>query len=113
MSDKAAICWTCGYCSVKVRWMSGHEHRGLPANWIEDHEGPVCLACRRGLAADAAVSGTSDLSLQERTRRRSAGVIEFEVRRDPARSNAEIAHAVHTSVVAVQKTRDRIGAAGA
>lgn len=111
MSDEGAACWTCGYCRVQVRWMSGHEHRGLPANWTENQEGPACLACRRSLAGEAAVNGTPDLSLRERTRLRASGVVEFEVNRDPTRSNAEIAHAVHTSVVAVKKARDRLGAA--
>jgi hypothetical protein len=110
-SDEAPARWTCGYCGVEVRWMSGHEQRGLPASWTENHQGAFCLACRRELAAEAAVSGTSwDLSIRERARLRSFAVIEFEVRRDPRRSNAKIANAVHTSVVAVQKARQRLGA---
>jgi hypothetical protein len=102
--------WTCGRCRVQVRWMSGHEQRELPANWADDHRGPLCLACRRELAAEAAVGNdSSQLSVNERARLRSAALIEFEVRRDPSRSNAEIAHAVHTSVVAIQKARERLG----
>jgi hypothetical protein len=94
--------------------MSGYEQRGLPSNWTEDHQGPVCLACRRDLAAESALGGAeSDLSVQERARVRSSALVEFEVRRDPSRSNAEIAHAVHTSVVAIQKARDRLGAPAA
>jgi hypothetical protein len=104
--------WTCGNCGVEVRLIDSHERRGLPANWTENHQGPVCLHCRRELAADAAVS-TLDLSLQERARLRSSTIIEFEVRRAPNRSNARIASAVHTSVVAVQKARERLGASGA
>jgi hypothetical protein len=92
--------------------MGGHEDRGLPANWVEENGGPVCLACRRELAADAAITGTSsDLPVQERARLRSFALLEFEVRRDPDRSNAQIASAVHTSVVAVQKARERLGIA--
>jgi hypothetical protein len=71
--------------------------------------GPVCLHCRRELAAEAAVSSTG-LSLSERARRRSSSIVEFEVRRDPDRSNSQIANAVHTSVGAVQKARKRLGA---
>jgi hypothetical protein len=90
--------------------MRGYEQRGLPANWTENHQGPVCLACRRGLAAEAAVGDAPlGLSTQERARLRSVAVVEFEVRRDPSRSNAQIASAVHTSVVAVQKARVRLG----
>jgi hypothetical protein len=102
--------WTCGQCRVEVRWMNGHEGQGLPANWAEENGGPVCLACRRELAADAAVSGAeAELSVQERARLRSFALLEFEVTRDPDRSNAQIAGAVHTSVVAVQKARERLG----
>jgi hypothetical protein len=104
--------WTCGKCSVEVRWTSSHEQRRFPPNWTDSHQGPVCLHCRRELAADAAVS-TLDLSLKERARLRSHTIIEFEVKRAPDRSNSQIASAVHTSVVAVQKARERLGVAGA
>jgi hypothetical protein len=109
MSASEPSRWTCGYCRVEVRWASGHEDRGLPANWTKEHQGPACLACRRELAADAAVSETPDLNVQERARLRSFALLEFEVQRDPDRSNAQIAGAVHTSVVAVQKARERLG----
>jgi hypothetical protein len=104
--------WTCGKCSVEVRWTGSHEQAGLPPNWTDSHQGPVCLHCRREQAADAAVS-TLDLSLKERARLRSHSIIEFEVKRSPDRSNSQIASAVHTSVVAVQKARERLDAAGA
>ena len=110
-AENKPLSWTCGYCRVEVRWMSGHGDHGLPANWSEEHRGPACLACRRQLAADAGVGDTSlDLTFQERARRRSFALLEFEVTRDPDRSNAQIASAVHTSVVAVQKARERLGA---
>jgi len=109
---KAPQRWTCGECAVEVRLIDSDERRGLPANWTESVRGPVCLHCRRELAADAAVS-RSDLSLKERARLRSSSVIEFEVRRAPDRSNSQIANAVHTSVGAVQKARERLAGAGA
>jgi hypothetical protein len=89
--------------------MEGHERRGLPADWIENGRGPVCLHCRRELAAEAAVD-ILGLSLAERARRRSASVVEFEVKRNPDRSNSQIANAVHTSVGAVVKARKRLAA---
>lgn len=101
--------WTCGHCNLEVRWASGYERQGLPANWIEDRSGPVCLACRRELAAEAAIDQGGPLSVQDRARLRSAAIIEFEVNRDPSRSDSEIAKAVHTSVVAIQKARKRLG----
>jgi hypothetical protein len=105
--------WTCGSCGVEVHWTNGHQQPGPPANWIEDHRGLVCLACRRQLAGDAAVEDKAAASVSDRARLRSAAVIEFEVKRDPSRTNAEIAHAVHTSVVAIQKARERLGIAAA
>jgi hypothetical protein len=106
--------WTCGNCGVEVRWNSSHEQRGLPAAWTENHHGPVCLHCRRELAANAAVAlSTLDLTLKERARLRSSTIVEFEVRRTPDRSNARIASAVHSNVMAVQKARERLGAGGA
>jgi len=104
--------WTCGNCGVEVRWAGSHEQLGLPANWTENHQGPVCLHCQRELAADAAVSA-SDLSLQERARLRASTIVEFEVRRTPDRTNSTIASAVHTNVAAVQKARERLGPSGA
>ena len=88
------------------------ERRGLPANWTENHRGPVCLHCQRELAADAAL-GESALSFKERARLRSSTIVEFEVRRTPGRTNTQIANAVHSSVVAVQKARERLAASGA
>jgi hypothetical protein len=53
------------------------------------------------------------LSLKERARLRSTTIVEFEVRRTPDRTNTQIANAVHSSVVAVQKARERLDAASA
>jgi hypothetical protein len=103
--------WTCSDCGVEVSSMYRLERRGLPNNWTESHRGPLCLRCRRELAADAAVS-TLDLSLLERVRLRSAAIVEFEVRRNPGRTNAQIANAVHSSIKAVEKARERLAASG-
>jgi ribosomal protein S26 len=103
--------WKCAYCEVEIRWMGDKEDRGLPVNWTEEHGGPACLACRRELAADSAVgASSSDLPVQERARLRTTALLDFEVTRDPDRSDAQIASAVHTSVVAVRKARQRLGA---
>jgi hypothetical protein len=71
----------------------------------------VCLRCRRELAADAAVGGLS-LSLKQRARLRSTTIVEFEVRRTPDRTNTQIANAVHSSIKAVEKARERLAASG-
>jgi hypothetical protein len=101
--------WTCSDCGVEVRLMDNLEPRGLPANWTESHRGLICLHCRRELAADAAISGLA-LSLQERARLRSTTIVEFEVRRTPGRTNTQIANAVHSSVTAVERARERLAA---
>ncbi len=92
--------------------MDNLECRGLPANWTTNLQGPVCLLCQRELAADAAVS-TVDLPLKDRARLRASTIVDFEVRRTPGRTNTQIANAVHSSVMAVQKARERIAASGA
>lgn len=101
--------WTCANCAVEVSWAGPPEQRKLPATWIEDDRGPICLHCRRELAADAAVSA-SELNLQGRARLRASTIVEFEVRRAPDRTNSQIANAAHTSVGVVRKARDRIDA---
>jgi hypothetical protein len=106
--------WTCSDCGVEVRLMANLERRGLPDNWAESHNGPVCLHCRRELAADAALAdaalGELTPSLKERARLRSISIVEFEVRRTPGRTNAQIANAVHSSIKAVEKARERLAA---
>jgi hypothetical protein len=95
-----------------VSWADSHEQPELPANWADHHlAGPVCLHCRRELAGDAAVSNL-DLSRPQRAQLRSSTIVDFEVRRTPDRSNTQIAGAVHTSVGAVRKARERVAAAG-
>ena len=101
---------TCTNCAVEASWLETPGRGKLPPNWIETSAGPACLHCRRELAADAAVSG-SDLNLQGRARLRNSTIVEFEVRRAPDRTNSEIAGAVHTSVGAVSKARERLASA--
>jgi hypothetical protein len=103
--------WRCAYCEVEVSWIGGRADRGLPVNWSEEQGGLACLACRRELAADAAVNDSPDeMSVQDRAKLRTSALLDFEVMRDPERSDAQIAGAVHTSVVAVRKARKRLGA---
>lgn len=93
-----------------MRWMAGHEHPEPPSAWIEEGGQLYCLACRRERAADAALSDVpEDASAQERAQVKSHSRVEFELRRDPDRSNTEVAGAIRSSVQAVQKARQRIG----
>lgn len=109
--SEAPAPWRCAYCEVQISWIGGRQDRGLPVNWSEEQGGPACLACRREIAADAAVNDSPDeMSVQDRARLRTSALLDFEVMRDPERSDAQIAGAVHTSVVAVRKARKRLGA---
>jgi hypothetical protein len=98
---------TCSNCAVETSWIGESGRDKLPVNWVETPSGPACLHCRRELAADAAVSG-ADLNLAGRARLRHSTIVDFEVKRAPERTNSQIANAIHTSVVAVQKARARI-----
>jgi hypothetical protein len=108
-SEDVAARWTCDSCGVEVRWIGGAE-RGIPRHWtLDDDDCVVCLSCQRAAAKELAGRPSFRTSIQERLRLRSAGVIEFEIGRDPGRADREIAQALHTSVVAVQKARKRLG----
>jgi hypothetical protein len=112
MADQAfKVRWTCSRCQVTVRWMPGYEQLARPSAWIEDGGEVYCLACRRALAAEAGVDAApSGTTLQRRAQLRAAALIEFEVSRDPERSDSEIARAIRTSVPAVVKARQRLRA---
>jgi hypothetical protein len=112
MADQALKTrWTCSRCQVTVRWMSGYQRDERPAAWARDGREAYCLACRRELAAeagaDAAPPGTA---LKQRAQLRTAALIEFEVNRDPDRSDTEIARAIKSSVPAVVRARERLKA---
>ena len=103
---ETAANWTCDSCDVVVSWADRQE-RGLPPGWTGIEHGVVCLNCQRSLVGEAAGKQPFRTSIQERLRLRSEGVIDFEVSRVPSRSNRDIAQALHTSLGAVQKGRER------
>src|SRR5687767_353301 len=89
--------WTCSRCQVTVRMMPGYEHHGRPSAWAEDGGEVCCLACRRELAAEARVGAApSGTTVQQRAQLRAAALIEFEVSRDPKRSDSQIARAIRS-----------------
>lgn len=107
----ATEAWTCARCEVTTRWMPGHERPQRPATWVEDHGRLYCLTCQRALAAEAAASGApADTTAERRAKLRAAALVEFEIRRNPDRSNGEIARAIRSSVAAVLKARRRLEA---
>jgi hypothetical protein len=89
--------------------MPGHEQIGLPPGWSEESGTVSCLACRRELAAEAGLSAApADASVQDRAQLQKHARIEFEIERDPQRTDGEIARAVRSSVPAVQRARERL-----
>ncbi len=105
--------WTCDRCGVTATRMPGHESPARPANWSEDGDEVFCLGCRRALAGEA---GLTDIPLNasnaDRAKARRDALVEFEVERNPGRSNGEIARAIRTTVTAVHKARGRVADAG-
>lgn len=90
--------------------MPGREQLGGPSAWIQDGGRVYCLGCRRELAAEAAIDDAPpDATAQRRAQLRAGALVEFEIKRDPDRSNGEIARVVRSSVPAVLKARQRLG----
>jgi hypothetical protein len=115
MASKAsADGWTCSRCEVTARSMPGHEPIELPEGWIDEKSGILCLTCRRERAAEAVLDGAAEeMSVQDRARLRRSALLEFEVNRDPSRSDAEIARVMRSSVSSFKKAREDSGLAPA
>ena len=104
--------WTCSRCAVTTRYLPGHEASGPPSGWSVDDGETHCLTCRRDLAAEAAYDHASpDMTREERAKLRARGRIDFEIERDPERTNGEIAKSLRCSVPAVMKARRELEAA--
>jgi hypothetical protein len=100
--------WTCGDCGVSVSRIDGSP-APLPDSWVSSAEGDFCLACRRQRAAEAALeTAPSDSGRDARAKLRRTGLIEFEVRRTPDRTDGSIAKACRSSASAVAAARRRL-----
>jgi hypothetical protein len=102
--------WVCSRCDVRASWLPGGEG-GTPPGWGKADGQLHCLACRRAIAGEEAVAAASPDQTEAVTRIRTAGVIRFEIERDPTRSNSVIARACRTSVPAVTRVRGDMTAA--
>jgi hypothetical protein len=89
------------------RWTNGLEgDAATPPNWFTDDNGDhYCLVCRRERAVEIALADAGDVGTEARAKLRSTAVIDFEIERDPERTEGEIARAAGTSVGAVRKAR--------
>ena len=99
--------WTCIECGVVASFATEPADR-TPDGWTSDKRGWLCLGCRRDEVV-AAVTATSDQP--GRTAQRRA-LTEFELLRDPAASDGQIAQRIHTSPGVVRPVRAELREAG-
>jgi len=99
--------WVCSRCDVRASWLPGAEG-GMPPGWDRIGKQLHCLSCRRLVAGERAVEAADPEKTETVTRIRTAGVIRFELERDPTRSNSVIARACRTSVPAVTRVRSEL-----
>lgn len=103
--------WTCARCEMTSRWTEGLEGADVPPNWVRVNGLHYCLVCRRERAIeDALEQAGPEVGMEARAKLRSSAVVEFEVDRDPDRTEGEIAKAARTSIAAVRKARKKLGA---
>jgi hypothetical protein len=108
VSRPSAQKWTCDGCRVSASRIDGGP-APLPDNWTSSAEGNFCLTCRRYRAGEAALDAApGDSDRDARMRLRRTGLIEFEVRRTPERSDGSIAKACRTSASTVAATREKL-----
>ena len=86
------------------RWTEGLVPK-LPPNWVRDNGLFYCLVCRRERAIDDAIDAAGDVSTADRAKLRSSAVVDFELDRNPDRTEGEIAKAARASISAVRKAR--------
>jgi hypothetical protein len=102
--------WTCSDCGVSAS-RSDEEPVPIPATWDSCADGTFCLTCRRRRVGEAAVdSAPADSDRDKRARLRRTAVLEFEVQRDPDRTNGAIAKACRSSIAAVAAARQKLDA---
>ena len=101
--------WTCARCEMTSTWTNGLKKGSAPPNWVREGGLYYCLSCRRERAVEKALDKSGESGIEARAKVRSAAIVEFEIRRDPERTEGEIAKAAHASVAAVRKARQRLG----
>ena len=107
-----ATTWTCGSCGVRATRMPGFQIQ-RPSGWRMEEGEVTCLLCRRAEAGEQGVEAAEPTTGEKTVRIRTASVIEFELDRDPDRSNSVIAKVCHTSVPTVLRVRGDLGLAAA
>jgi hypothetical protein len=104
------VSWTCARCEMTVSFADDVDRPRLPSTWAREGGLLYCLSCRREMAGEAGLEGIDDDTPNEkRIQIRSQARIEFEINRDPARPDNQIAKACRTSTLAIRKARARLG----
>jgi hypothetical protein len=102
--------WTCARCEMTVSFAADVARPRLPSTWAREGGLLYCLSCQREMAGEAVLEGLDDdMPNEKRLQLRSQARIEFEINRDPARPDNQIAKACRTSTVAIRKARTRLG----
>lgn len=110
MAPRTSVKWSCSGCGVSASRIGGVP-APLPENWDSTPEGEFCLNCRRQRAAEAALDAApANSNRDDRASMRRAGLIEFEIKRTPERTNGTIARACRSSAAAVAAARERVEA---
>ena len=106
--DKSDVVeFTCARCEVTSRWTEGLG-AATPPNWVKENGLYYCLVCRRERAIERPSRRPArPVSTADRAKLRSAAVVDFEIARDPDRTEGEIAKAARASIGAVRKARKR------
>lgn len=108
-TESRPIEFTCARCEVTSRWTNGFDG-AAPPNWVRENGLYYCLVCRRERAIEDAIERAGDdVTTAERAKLRSTAVVDFELRRDPNRTEGEIAKAARASIGAVRKARKNLG----
>jgi hypothetical protein len=105
--------WTCSRCEVVNRFLPGYPQPDLPNGWASVNESLLCLRCRQEQAVEAGIAEAerSERKITPAAARRAA-LIDFELRRDPSRSDREIARGLATTANRVTVHRRELLAAG-
>jgi hypothetical protein len=92
-------------------WTNGLDRGKAPPHWVRERDGSYyCLVCRRERAVEAALDEAGDsVGTEARAKLRSSALVKFEIKRDPERTEGEIAKAARTSIAAVRKARTELG----
>jgi hypothetical protein len=99
--------WECSDCGVRVRFTGAADGDSpasppaQPAHWVTDEDGWHCLRCQREAVLNAATVEGAGTQAQQRRR----ALVEFELLREPAATDAEIARRAKTTSARVTPVR--------